>query len=239
MPKKVALVLLCCWHAAFAACGLSSSKASYDFFARNKHLGEVTQTIDVKDTRYKIVNKTEVGFFFLTDHIMEAVTGDVSAKGFQPRTYAMKESAKRIDQSWQFYPHKNLITGHINDHRIKLKNTHWPVYDSTSYQLALRCALQSGGFHQATYSVFSNGRIQSYRATLTGRDRMINTRLGKIKVDQVQVLITPGSHFALLWFAPKWDYLLVQSSLLLGKDGSFFTSINKYGARHHSGFLSL
>lgn len=227
MPKKIALILLGCWQGAFAFCGLSGSSASYDFYARNKHLGQVKQVITVDKDHYAINTKTDVGFFFLTDHIREGIKGEVTSIGFQPLSYQMNEVAKHTRQSWRFFPERKLIEGSINKHRFKLKSNQWPVYDTTSYQLALRCALRSESFQHTSYRVFSNGAIKHYHAKLIAHDHVIQTRLGKVKTDQVQVQITPGTHIALLWFAPKWDYLLVQSSLFLGKDGSFFTSINK------------
>lgn len=227
--RRLALVLgtFIAHSAVFADCQLQDSDATYDLFARSKHVGEVRQQIQVDNKHYYIENKTKVGFFFLSDRIEENIKGNVDGGVYQPSSYTINDARKSNEMSWQFLPEKKLIKGYIGKHYIQQHQSSWPVYDTTSYQLALRCALKQGSFSHATYHVFSEGKMMRYDVKVLANKKVIHTRHGKFNATEVRVLIVPGGHLALLWFANDHDYLLVQSSLLQGKDGSVFTSVSE------------
>ena len=208
------------------ACTIKSTSASYDFFARYKHVGKIQQDIRISYKRFSIDTSKETGFFLSKRHTEEQSQGVFDAGGIQPVNYQSRN--KSMDQKWRFLPGKHRIQGTMNTYFIRLSQKKWPIYDRTSYLLALRCALLKGGMTQKNFRVFEQGRIINYQARLVTKNKRINTKLGSLNTTEVRVLTTPDIAIFLLWFANDDNYLLVQSSTLAGAKGSSFSSISHF-----------
>jgi len=89
--------------------------------------------------------------------------------------------------------------------QVALKNDQ---LNRLSYQIQLRRDLINGK-SPLEYQVISRGRVKTYKFETQGEETL-ETPLGNIKAVKVKRIRKDNDRETLLWFAPQWNYLLVQ-----------------------------
>jgi len=89
--------------------------------------------------------------------------------------------------------------------KVALKNDQ---LNRLSYQIQLRRDLINGK-SPLEYQVISRGRLKIYKFEIQGEETL-ETPLGNIKAVKVKRIRKDNDRETLLWFAPQWNYLLVQ-----------------------------
>lgn len=116
-----------------------------------------------------------------------------------------KNKSMAYDFDWQ-----NLsVSGHYREKPITLPLKKG-LLDRASYQLALQQDVASGKKNMS-YEVLDNDKISTYEFRVLGTET-VNTRVGNINAIHVERVrdSNASSRRTELWFAPEWDYLLVQ-----------------------------
>ncbi|MDF1759688.1 MAG: DUF3108 domain-containing protein [Coxiellaceae bacterium] len=210
---------------AYSYCNLPNSTATYDIYSRKSHVGKVLETITLHKRHFDVKNSTKIGFFLLSDTLKQSSEGTFDKDNIQPTAYELSDLNKKTNNFINFYPDRSSIRGTYESNVFEIKQSHWPIYDPLSYQLALRCELMKGNFHEKRMRVFDKKRVHFYDLKLVSNNQTINTSIGKLKTVELKLLVLPERVFALLWFAKFRHMTLVQSSVVnLGKN-SVFSSI--------------
>lgn len=78
-----------------------------------------------------------------------------------------------------------------------------------SYQVQLQRDLFNGKDSPFSYQVISRGRLKTYNFEILGTE-VLDTPLGKINTTKVKRVRDDDDRETLFWFAPQWNYTLVQ-----------------------------
>ncbi len=78
-----------------------------------------------------------------------------------------------------------------------------------SYQVQLQRDLLNGKSSPFNYQVISRGRLKPYTFEVLGNE-VLDTPLGKINTAKVKRIREDDDRETLFWFAPQWNYALVQ-----------------------------
>ncbi len=119
--------------------------------------------------------------------------------------WAVPDRDAKLDFDWD----KQRVR---NDVRNKPWNMpiHAGVLDRLGFQLQLRQDLKAGKDHM-TYDIADGGKLKDFEFAVVKKGPL-KTKHGTIETIQVDQIRDPHNHKreTHLWFAPKWDYLLVR-----------------------------
>lgn len=119
--------------------------------------------------------------------------------------WAVPDRGTDLSFNWQ----KGQVTD-LNAHKIWPVKLHPGVMDKLGSQLQLRQDIKAGK-KDLHYAVAEDGKLEDYHFAVVGPEKLDTRKLGKINTVRVREVRPPSKkRKTILWFAPKWDYLLVK-----------------------------
>jgi|TARA_R110000822_G_scaffold59736_21_gene149028 hypothetical protein len=100
----------------------------------------------------------------------------------------------------------------VANYKTKKKQRQVTLEDGYLNRLTYQVQLQRDLINQVSplqYQVISRGRLKQYKFETLGEETL-DTPLGKIKALKVRRIRDDDDRETLFWFAPEWNYLLVQ-----------------------------
>lgn len=222
---KQLLVLLALFPmSVLALCALPTTTSVFDLYSGGHHIGQITRSVKVSASKYQINVTTKAGFLFFTDTISQQSRGTILRSQLRPRLFSTIDKRKgRVEQIYFNWSKARALVDYQG--KKSMLSTHPGMYDALSYQLVLRCQLESS-IHSARFSVLSDGQMKHYQLNVVRQHDVLTTPLGKL--DTIEVAQRTAKHSAdlsLLWFAPKYHYALVESAYVKNGKQQMFAII--------------
>lgn len=124
---------------------------------------------------------------------------------YQLTGWAVPDRSAQLDFNWQKMRVRNLVKD-----KPWLMKIHPGVLDRLGSQLQLRQDVKAGK-KKMLYYVADGGELKDYRFAVVGPETLDTRKLGVVDTIKVREVRAPGKQRRTeLWFAPKWDYLLVK-----------------------------
>ena len=233
MPALKAVLVTCLLapSVAFASCIIPAYQATYDVSAGGAS-GSLVQTLSEHSGGYLFNSITKAHILFFSDTITETSSGDVKAGHIRPLQYKVIDTHENQPFTANFnWQQRSVYTRYAKQH-VTLRQLSPQTQDGLSYQLVMRQLLSQGYnkmFHFPVPSLSSDKQVELKSVIFsTPHQEALKTPLGTLQTISV-ISHEPSQKKTLeYWFAPKFNYLLVQSKAVQGGDTKAMITIRSY-----------
>ncbi|KZN68716.1 DUF3108 domain-containing protein [Pseudoalteromonas luteoviolacea] len=197
---------------------LTEYSAEYNVLRKGKIHGTATRAFtQVADNTYALSYETDVKWMIFTEKRTEQSLFKYENGETKPLHYSLNREGTRPDKSFRIKFDRENKQLFSKEHEYPLK-VEWDEsrQDVLSYQNQLRHELKAGKTQFSYPIIDKNGNVRLYNFKVVGKET-ITLPIGNVETIKVKRLYDNNKRHALAWFAPQYDYMLVQ--MLKGKDG--------------------
>ncbi|KKE80820.1 DUF3108 domain-containing protein [Pseudoalteromonas luteoviolacea] len=197
---------------------LTEYTAEYNVLRKGKIHGTATREfLQVADNTYALSYETDVKWMIFTEKRTEQSLFKFENGQTKPLHYSLNREGTRPDKSFKIKFDRDNKQLFSKEQSYPLK-VEWDEsrQDVLSYQNQLRNELKQGKTQFSYPIIDKNGNVRMYNFKVVGEET-ITLPIGNVKTVKVKRLYDNNKRHALAWFAPEYDYMLVQ--MLKGKDG--------------------